>query len=67
MRWTGTFVHVYLNNTSSGKEFVCAIYNADEQLVASGTQWTDNLATSFLTRYGGELGDPVSAKCVFNN
>ena len=58
------FYRITVQGTVKGEEIVCAIYNASGDIVASDTQYTDNMATSVLILYTGN--DVVGASCVKN-
>lgn len=51
-------------DTRKDQSMACALYNAAGDVLATDTQYGDNLATSVLIRY--EKDDFVSARCVDN-
>ena len=63
----GAYVSVSINNTVKGRRIICAVYDAQDRLVASKEWLTDNLATEALIRVGRDRIESVaSARCAFN-
>lgn len=58
------YYKITVQGTVKDQQIVCAILNASGDIVASDTQYTDNMATSVLIRYDGN--DAASATCVKN-
>lgn len=58
------YYRITVQGTVKGEQIVCAIHNASGDIVASDTQYTDNMATSVLIRYDGN--DAAGASCVKN-
>ena len=60
----GPYLEILINDTASGERFVCAVYNADGELVASEKGYTDALATKILIHH--EAQDEAEATCAFD-
>jgi hypothetical protein len=58
------FYEIVVQGTKKDQEIVCALKNAEGDIIATDTQYGDALATSVLIRYEGD--DVTSAICVPN-
>ena len=59
------YFEILLADTVKGREVVCALFDSAGRVLASDTQYTDNLATKVIIIFEGN--DVATARCVFND